>query len=436
MLKIGIISSSAGTIERICNIAKTVLTPATYTFLACPYETVEEIEEILIKNNNHIDGWLFSGPNPYTVAKGFFHGKPDNSVYCCVTGNEIYKYLLETSYRLNKRKLAVSIDFPASGFFSYNESIELLDIPKDEVYVQEYRLPCDFSEIIAKHRSLWQAGKIDIVFTSLHLVHMALQRESIPVDRIQVSNTSIKQALYSLVQKLTGLHFKNSQVGFEIIAIRDYDTLVEKYGNYYKLQKLDLTIRQQLLELSQSLNGYLSEKGNGHYEIFASRGLIEENIFLLQKIIDKSSLVHKIDLLAGIGFSSTVYTAQLNARRALTYSKSADTIISILDEDGKMIEAAGIDKEFRFTAATLDLDIMQKLQTANVGIQTYNRILALVQKMHWETFTAAQVAQQLDVTGRNIQRILAGLNKAGLVLPAGQEALNKRGRPTIKYRLA
>ncbi|WP_182185912.1 helix-turn-helix domain-containing protein [Pectinatus frisingensis] len=52
------------------------------------------------------------------------------------------------------------------------------------------------------------------------------------------------------------------------------------------------------------------------------------------------------------------------------------------------------------------------------------------------SFSATQLAQYLNVTIRNVQRILSGLKEADLVVEIGQETLGKRGRPTKIYRLS
>lgn len=434
MLNIGIISSSIGTIEQIIEIAKSMLNPQNYQFFSFPYEEPCEIKDILQQHSGEIDGWIFSGPNPYTAAKPYL-GKNDNTTFCYVTGNEIYKYLLELIYRLDNKQLRVSIDCPNSDVFAYSESVEQLEIPKTEIYFQEYTIPYDFNKIIEKHLSLWQAGKVDMVFTTLHVVHMAMQKKNVPVERIRVSLTSIRQAINMLEQKLTGIYFKNSQLGMEIIEIKDYDKFVEQSGNYYKMQKVEMEIKQILLDLCQSINGYLSEKGNGHYQIFASRGLIENHMKLLQDIIEKMKITSQIDLIAGVGFASTVFEAQLNAYKAIMHGRSTNSDVVILDEDGNFIQDLGTMQEMSYAASTNEPKLAEKLKLANVGINSYNRIAFIVRKMNWTTFTATQVAQQLNVTDRNIQRILSGLSKSGLVREVGQEALNKRGRPTRKYQL-
>ena len=434
VLKIGIISSSMETIKLITKLAKSMLDEKTHVFISCLYQETNEVKEILLKHKNEIDGWIFSGPNPYTAAKPYL-GDTDNTVFCSVTGNEIYHCLLEMIYRMDQKKLRVSIDTPTTDVFAFSECVEQLDIPKNEIYLQDYTVPYDTDDIIKKHLTLWKAGKIDVVLTTLNIVTKKLLEKKIPVRRVAVSTTAMRQAIDMLEQKLTGLHFKESQVGMEIIEIRDYEGSIEKTGNYYKMQKLELRIKNRLLDLCQNLNGYLSEKGNGYYEIFASRGVIKRNIKELNEIIDKIKIDMQLSIGTGIGFASTVFGAQLNARKALVQGRNVDKNIVVLDEDGTFIEDVGLETEFIYQAVTSEPQMTAMLKNANVGIHSYNRIAFIIHKMKWDTFTAAQVAQQLNVTDRNIQRILLGLSKAGLIVEAGQEATSKRGRPTRVYRM-
>lgn len=434
MINIGIISSSIRSIEQITKLAEEMLDVKTHVFHSFPYQEIDEIRKILTEQANCIDGWIFSGPNPYTAAKPYL-GKDDNAVSCYMAGNEVYKCLLEWMYRRGEKLLRVSIDCPSTDILACNESIEQLDIPKDEIYFQEYLIPYDVDKIVEKHLSLWQAGKVDAVFTSLYAVYMALLEKEVTVDRIRVSMASMRQAINMLEQKLAGIQFKHSQLGMKMIEIKEYDALAERAGNYYQMQKFELEIKNALVDLCQSINGYLMEKGNGRYEIFASRGLIEGHINALHELIKQLRLTSQIDLIAGVGFASTVFAAQLNAYRALMHGRRTESDVVILDEDGKFIEAAGTLQEMCYNIATDEPVLTAKLKEANVGIHTYNRIAFIVQKMNWDTFTANQVAQQLNVTDRNIQRILSGLSKAGLVVETGQEAVNKRGRPTRKYRM-
>ncbi|MBP2629786.1 MAG: hypothetical protein H6Q70_414 [Firmicutes bacterium] len=435
MRKIGVISSYIRPIERIINVAKAMPRAETVEWIAFPYEDIDEVPEILVKNKNKVDGWIFSGPNPYNAAKPYL-GKGENAVFCGITGNEIFKVILEMACEKGSTAIRISMDCPQSDIFNNKESVEELNVAKKMVNFYEYDIPFDLETIIQEHVHRWQSGEIDGVVTTLHAVHMALEKYHLPVRRLMASTTSIRQAVNVLMEKLNGLYFKNSQVGLEIIEISNFEKTIEKAGDSYKLQILELKIKERLLKLCQSINGYLSEKGNGRYEIFSSRGLLEQHVSVLQDTIDEISIALDTDIVAGIGFGTTVFTAQLNAYRAVNQGKSiGNKGVVIIDDDGQITEAVGQKKELGYFAFSEDKDLLKHLTDANVGIKTYQKIVAIVKKMNWENFTSAALAGQLEVTDRNVRRIMKGLLEVGLVECIGEEAFASRGRPTKKYQL-
>lgn len=436
-MNIGIISASNKTINKIIEIASTIDRISHYRFINFPYTDLNELPELLAQHIHEVDGWLFSGPNPYAIAKSIFNEK-DNASYCNITGNEIYKSLLEYIYENDKKELYISIDCPfiSDESLSYSAPLEELAIPKQNIFLHEYTLPFDYSNILQFHKDLYESGKTTMALTTIHKVYLNLKELKIPVKRIYTSDTSIRQALNILDQKLTGLYFKRTQVGLAIFKLVDYSSMVEKTGSSYKLQKLELELKSQLLDLCQKVNGYLSDKGNGYYEIFSSRGLLEDSTPLFQQMIAAIQLNLGLETICGIGFGTTVFSAQLNAHRALTSQKgNTRPSIVIVNETGQITHFYEEGNTLTYRSATKTPELVAKLQTANVSITTYNKMLAIIKKMNLSTFTAAQLAQQLNVTERNVQRILVGLNKSGLIVCCGQENLNKRGRPTKIYQL-
>lgn len=435
MRKIGVISSYIRPIERIINVAKVMPVAKTIEWIAFPYKDIDEVPQILVENKNKVDGWIFSGPNPYNAAKPYL-GKGENAVFCGITGNEIFKVILEMACEKGSTAIRISMDCPQSDIFNSKESVEELNVAKKIVNFYEYDIPFDLETIVQEHVHRWQSGEIDGVVTTLHAVHMALEKYHLPVRRLMASTTSIRQAVNVLMEKLNGLYFKNSQVGLEIIEITNFEKTIEKAGDSYKLQMLELKIKERLLKLCQSINGYLSEKGNGRYEIFSSRGLLEQHVPVLQDTIDEISIALDTDIVAGIGFGTTVFTAQLNAYRAVNQGKSiGNKGVIIIDDDGQITEAVGQEKELGYFAFSADKDLLKQLTDANVGIKTYQKIVAIVKKMNWENFTSAALAGQLEVTDRNVRRIMKGLLEVGLVECIGEEAFASRGRPTKKYQL-
>lgn len=435
MQKIGVVSSSLHTIEHIINVAKDMKETKLAEFIPFPYTEIEEVPDILIENKPKIDGWLFSGPNPYTAAKNHWDNE-ENTAFGLITGNEIFRCILELACEKKSTALRISVDCPRSDAAAIRESLEESNVPKKMVTFYEYDIPFVFEDIIKQHLKLWESGQIDGVGTTLYKVQMELEKRKIPVRRLMASTASIRQAVSVLMEKLNGLYFKNSQVGLEIIEISNFEKTIEKAGDSYKLQLLELKIKERLLKLCQGVNGYLSEKGNGRYEIFSSRGLLEQQAQVLRETIDEISLALDTDIVAGIGFGTTVFTAQLNACRAVRQGKEkGNRGIVIVADDGKIIESAGQGQELTYRAFSEDKALLECLTIANVGIKTYQKIYAIVHKMNWESFTAAALATQLGVTDRNVRRILTGLLNAELVECVGEEAFASRGRPTKKYQL-
>ncbi|WP_196602013.1 hypothetical protein [Pectinatus frisingensis] len=436
MFKIGVISASTESAQHMIELAESILKKDSYKYIPYIYNSFTALKNIMIQHSNQVDGLLFTGPNPYYFAKKYINNEQLTTVCSVISGYEIYKYILEYLYKNMNNSLRISMDCPIQEIEIFKESLNMLKIPHKDFFLQQYNIPCIFDDVIKKHRQLWQSHKIDIIFTTLHAVQMELEKLNIPCKRIEVGINSWRQAIQLLDEKLTGLHFRNSQLGIICIKIKNYDEFIGHYGNYYKLQKLELLLKNNILSLCQTVNGYLIEKNDGYYEIFSSRGSIENHSTEISSFITEIQLNCHVDILCGIGLAPTVFGAQVNAHKALANGhENTQNSIYIIDGE-KITEHFGTKNELHYEAGTNKPLLTAKLKTAGVSIQTYNRIIFILQKMSLVSFSATQLAQYLNVTIRNVQRILSGLKEADLVVEIGQETLGKRGRPTKIYRLS
>lgn len=439
MKTIGVISNTPETIEKIISIAQQKFPAETTKFIPITYRSIDEISDLFLQYKNQVTAWIFSGSNPYNIAEPYMDVN-DVAVYCPVTGIEIYKYFLETIYLHPDKRLRVSIDVSEFNIKNYHIAIEELNIPKEEIYCYQYPIKFDTNTIVEHHVQLWKSNKIDRILTTTQDTYLQLKALNAPVERIQHSSISIRGAIKILSEMIYGSTVKKSQVALVIIEIFDINKTLEETDNAYKFQMLDLKIKEQLLKLCQYLNGcYLSAKDIGRYEIFSSRGIIEENTEMIQHILEEINLELHTEMTAGIGFGTTAFSAQSNALRAVLYGKKYHPLkqVIIIDDDGTITEYTKIQGEkINYDVLSDDIDLLEKLSAANVGIKTYKRFLATVEHMACDSFTSTQLALQLNVTKRNIRRILAGLTSVGLVLCIGEESLSTRGRPIRKYILA
>lgn len=431
--KIGIIGATHS-VERIMAVSRKF--DDGIKFIPLPFENEKEIQTILHNHKRKVDGWLFAGPLPYAIAKEHLKNE-DNVSYCQSVGAGLYINCLQVAYK-NKTSLPrISVDMYES-LMDIEQTIKETGLPLDGVYIKYYDQKYDLEEITKFHLRLWQEGNTDGAITALRTVFHNLEAQNVPVYALTLTKQEIYQSLKIITEKVKTSYFKTTQVGSVIIAINQYEDVIEKAKSLSMLQNLEWKLKGVLLPLCNSLNGYLLEKGSGVYEIFSSRGVIEQELSTLRETIQQMSIAINFDVSvrAGVGFGETVSNAEFNAYRALrNIDEKTDKGLIIIRDDGGIVEAASQEKEVSYDYYSNDETLLKKLHKAAVGIKTFRKIEATVERMKWDTFTVAQLASQLSVTEQNIRRIISGLNAVELVVVAGEEFAATRGRPGKLYRL-
>ncbi|WP_371366112.1 hypothetical protein SRRS_06070 [Sporomusa rhizae] len=431
--RIGIIGPTQS-VERILAVAQNF--DHGIQFIPFTFEDENEIIPILQENQAKVKGWLFSGPVTYVIAKKFL-ASDDNLAYCQPTGAGFYMSCLQVAFDNKVIFQRLSVDIFES-LMDIERYLEETGIPWHDVYIKYYNSRYNPEDIIDFHRRLWQEGKIDGAITALRTVFHALQKQGVPVYVLTLTEQEIYQSLKIITEKVKASYFKNTQVGLVIIEIGQYDEIIEKAKTPYILQELELKLKGVLLPLCKELDGYLLDKGNGVYEIFSSRGAVEQEINMLQDTIQQLDIAIDFDVpvTAGIGYGETVFAAEINAHRALRNSRGkAGGGIVIVQDDGIIIEAVNQENELSYSYYSNDAELLEKLHRAAVGIKTYKKIETTIRRMGWDTFTVAQLAGQLSVTQQNIRRVITGLCDAGLVKYVGEEFATAKGRPGKLYRL-
>lgn len=429
MPKIGVVGP-APSVERILSVA-TDSYPA-IEFIPFSYDETREAINIVSANRHKVNGWLFSGPAPLMLARQQLT-ETDIAVSCFHVGASLYRSFLQMTNQLRQPVSNVSIDMIYSD--KINEALAELQIPTDNMQVIFYDENLAYQDVFRFHRDAYRSGQTDGAITSLHAVYQALAAEGIPAYRNTPTKMEIRLAIQMIADKVSASYFKNTQVGLEIIEISHFAELVKRVKSPYQLQDLELSFKRILIKLSESLDGYLIDKGNGHYEVFSSRGAIEREIPALQDAIQHIGLLAEAPVSVGIGFGETVYTAEVNAHQAVYHAQKKNLPIVVIREDGVLIESAGEQDELKYDYASTDKKLLEMLNQAKVSIKTYYKIEAAVRSRGWDTFTVKQLAAQLSVTVRNINRIVTALLAVGLIAIVGEETATTRGRPSKLYQL-
>lgn len=432
MYKIGVVGPPPS-VERILAVANEF--EHGIEFVPIEYEDAKVVSSIVSERNWEFNGWFFSGPIPFTIAKNVL--SPDaNIVYCPPTGSNLYRCFIQMSIDHDEVVKRVSVDMIESEGRYLHESLYELDIPEEDRHVLTYDENYDAQKITQFHLDLWKEGKTQGAFTTLFSVERALQEEGIPVHRVLMTKMEIRQAMKMVIEKAKSSYFKDTQIGVEIIELEQMDKIAERAKTRFHLQHLELKVRQTLLLLCEKLDGSLLANGNGRYQIFSTRGAIQREIEMLRTTVQQLSLEADVPVAVGVGFGETAFSAENNARKAIQHAKERpDFGIVIVQDDGVIMESAGETEQLSYSYRSNDRELLDKLNKANVSVKTYHKIEALVQRMGWNTFTTTDIASYLSMTVRNAQRIMGSLCEFGLAELKGEEQQAMRGRPKKMYTL-
>ncbi|MCP1122661.1 hypothetical protein NKR74_04775 [Bacillus sp. 3103sda1] len=431
MYKIGLVGLKTS-IEQILDMAEEY--KHELEFISYSYVKTEEVEKIVKEHTSHVDAWLFSGPLPYEIAKKYI-GTDKIMVYVPATESGFYKSFLEMIYEQGKIIEQLSIDTMSLNNIS-EEALSQLNIKKPKIYTKVFELDVDTNELLNFHIDLWEKGKTAGALSCFPSVCEALREHGIPSYRMSMSKMEIRQTLRILSEKVKTSYFKDTQIGVEIIEVEYFNKVAEEMKTPYHLQYLELRLKEILIQLGETINGSFSEKGNGRYMIFSSRGAIEREIVTLEDTIQKLAFEADTTVAVGIGFGETAYSAEINAFRAIQHSKGMKKRgIVIVQDDGKIVESPGDKKELQFTSRTQNEVLYEKLRKGNISVKTYKKILALIHKMKWDYFTTKDLATHLEMTERNVRRIVTDMCEVDLAQCVGQETYATRGRPSKIYQL-
>ncbi|GGK07525.1 hypothetical protein GCM10007063_32540 [Lentibacillus kapialis] len=430
MYRIGVIGPNSS-VKRILELAK--IYNKYMEFIPYPYKEFKDTEDIVLNYNHYVDLWVFSGQIPYMLAKNAL-GNKENLVYIQHSESGIYQCLLHMAYYQGKFLERVSIDEIAKSHL--DQALKQLDFTPNEVFIKTFDTKTEPQELINFHLDHWEKGETEGALTCFEAIYSGLKEAGVPAYRITLTDMEINHTLMILAEKVKTFYFKDTQIGVEIIEIEQFDTIEEKTKDSYNLQYLEIKIKESLLRLCEKLDGSLLEKGNGRYVIFSSRGTIEREMKELKITADQLSIECDTAVSVGIGFGKTVYSAEVNARRAIQQSKEKkERGIIIVQEDGIIRESAGDEKELYYSFRIDDKKLLSKLKQANISLKSLNKIDALIRKMGWNDFTIKDIATHLNWDKRNTQRLIGSLCSVGLAEYIGEESSSTRGRPAKIYQL-
>lgn len=393
------------------------------------YQQTEEVPGIVSTYHDLIDVWVFTGRLPYWLATSRY---PNKKMLCIPTsGSALMKQLFRIQQdRLNPARVSIE-SFQGEMIL---EMFEELSLPVDQLHLMTVTEGAPAEQIESFHASLYLDDRVDACITSRSAVHRALQHRGIPVYRITPTKVSIRQTFELACQQAETDHFRKSQIALLVIHIQ---YTPNRISNYYESNLLHLKIEEMILRYAQTISGSYLPVSKEKFILFSARGVFEQNPHLLpMELLQQMKVLTHSEAYCGIGYGQTVLEAEQHAMIALQHAEQrTDSQTIVVDERGNVCDPLFHHEQFIYNYRTENPALIEKLKQAGIHVSTYSRIVSLQNSLGKKAICAADVAEWLDMTQRNANRILTHLEQAGLARVVGQEKPTTRGRPRNIYRL-
>ncbi|SKC90195.1 hypothetical protein [Maledivibacter halophilus] len=422
-IRIGVIGVF-DTVEKIKKIMKEFSNQAeAYYFV---YSKKEEIIDIVKNNQNNVDVLLFSGSFPYLYAQNNNAIKMP-AVYVPRIASSIYDVL----WKIRDRKLdytSVSIDVIEEK--DVYEVLDTLNIPKENFYVRSNSEMKNVDELFPFHYNLWKTGKTSVAITSNCKVKKRLVEAGTPVARLYPTNSSIREYINKAIYIADVERIKSTQTAIQIVRIKD-DNI--RNASEYEFLKLKNHFEAILIDYTQQNFGSFFPFGNNEYLIFTTRGALNKKSIgkKFSKIIELEKELN-IVFASGIGYGSTVYKAEINARIALSHAmKKTASSCFIVDEDGEISgPISSCDEiDISYKLFVTEDRIQNIANEINISPTYVAKIKSIIEQTGKDVMDSEEISNYLSISLRSARRIINQFLDGGYAKVIGKGRQSPTGRP-------
>lgn len=392
------------------------------------YRNFEELSQIVETNNEMSDIWVFTGITAYHMATNSSFSK--RKLLIQSGGSSLMKQLFQISQdRLNPRR--VSIDTLSDH--DCRETFIEMGLSTDELYTYPAAGSMSMPACVDFHLSLYDAHKVDACITHHIQVYDELRKHAVPCYRLLPTRMSIRQALHLACQQGETNFFRKSQIAVVMIAVNDVH---DDKPNYYETYQLKLKMEEAILKYSEKVSGTLVSLDNHKFMITTARGAVEESEdHPPHLLLNQIRLLIDSEVYCGIGYGTNGRNAVQHASLALYHAaKAQGNNAIIVDERSNITDSPRNKEHLAYSYRTEDAELIERLKQEGITISTYNKLVAM-QDALGTALSASKIAESLNMTYRNANRILLGLERSGLVKVVGQETPTSVGRPRKLYRI-
>jgi len=402
--------------------------------------TYQEIVDELLSRQLSFDGILFTGATPFEYVSSHVQSLiPWESLPH--TPQAFLAALLKASYKNKWNLQKVSVDsYPPELIRNAYDEIGLSQDDLD-LYIAKFQ-PNEknyIEDLIAFHIDNYASRRVFFCITGNIAVANALSEHKIPHVKIDPPTEIIIQGINAL-----RLRHQLKLAEYNLVATIMVD--IEIYRDQlYKISELErfhseTEAKEALYVFALNNRAAIYELSDGHFVLFTTLHQLEQysdnfkSFPLFQNIRRNENIKH---IFIGIGLGTDSYSSKSNAENSLLLAhRQEKDCLYLTYEDGNIAGPLTYEAMIPETdpASSANKRLLEISLRSQIGMNTLKKLESVLQEYAIEVTTPQKLAELMNMSPRNMNRLLAKLEEHGYVKIAGKETRYSSGRPSRLIR--
>ena len=392
------------------------------------YDRKEESCDLVRQTEGEVDVFLFSGIVPYRIVT-YSNATTRPCLYLPRLGTSVIRPLWEMRDRGESYR-RISVDSIDKA--DVQEAADELGLHFDKLEAIEYEPGTSYEDLAGMHEALYRSGTIEVALTGLAKTHAILSAKGIRCYRIFPTKYLIREYIQKAIFISEAMRLRAYQIAQVILRLRSGKSEIRSEYDYLKLKNSFETI---LIDYAKRILGSVFPYGRDEYLIFTTLGALEE-AHGLQELF-RGADGAGISFCAGLGYGTTAFNAEANARKALNRACTVNgSCLYSVDVDGGIEGPISSQlRSIQYNIAETDATIRLVAEKTGLSTAYVTKIRAMMRMAARTRFDVDEFATGLDISPRSARRILQNIAEAGYADIVALESRSRTGRPRRVYEL-
>ncbi len=402
------------------------------------YESADDAPGLAHELDQVCQVLLFTGRVPYALGRRS-GGLSASLRFVPHAGADLYRALIQLLRRSHGEMPRMSLDTIEAAIV--REAFEDLGLEPPQHIMPlglagSEELIRPVAEITGFHLERARAGDVDVCVTCLESVHRELIAAGVTAWRISHTRAAFREALRQAHLEARLNISETTQPAVILISVPDQEPTLAADPASYEAQSWRLHVRESVLDVAERLQGRLSERDDGTFMVFTSRGIAESAISRWMAGHGGPLQLHRSAIQArlGIGFGSTASAAEERARQALVMGER-DGDLHVAFPNGEVLRAGRDRSPTTYRLRETHDATLRVAEHLGLGPLSLARLTRALRQVDASSVTAAELARAYGIEARSARRLMTSLQRAGIAIPLGRLGGARAGRPQTIYRI-